>query len=207
MRIGDNNGGLIGPHRNDESQIAWLLIVIGFCITLALAYVTGELLNTPATAHVLCSLNGVIIGVVGVFPLIVLLHMLMRAQIPALVRFRESQIEFFTQIGFAFTRPRILLMAFAAGASEELLFRGVLQVWSSGFLPAWLAIISTNAIFGALHAKTPTYALIAGVVGGYLGVLFEISGDLITPILTHTVYDAVALEYTRQAVKIRARGL
>lgn len=206
MLRGENNGGLTGPHHRDDDPNAWLFVVVGFAVTLALAFTLGVLLEAPATTHIHFSIKGFVIGVAAAVPLIVLLHLLMQANQAALKRFRDSQIELFAQIGFTFTLPRIVLMALAAGVSEELLFRGVLQVWSSGFLPVWLAIFATNAIFGALHARTLGYALIAFAVGVYFGALFELTGDLLTPITAHALYDAVALEYTRRAVDVRKQA-
>ena len=55
-------------------------------------------------------------------------------------------------------------------------------------------------LFGALHARTILYAVIAGVVGVYFGVLMEVTDNLLTPVIAHGLYDAVALEYTRRAV-------
>lgn len=94
-------------------------------------------------------------------------------------------------------------MAIGAGVSEELLFRGVLQTWSDRFLPLAFAILATNVLFGALHARTVLYAVIAGFVGVYLGVVFEASGNLVAPIVTHALYDAVALELARRAMAAR----
>lgn len=48
--------------------------------------------------------------------------------------------------------------------------------------------------------RTALYALIAGGVGVYLTMIYFYTDNLITPITTHIVYDAVALEYTRRAI-------
>jgi hypothetical protein len=114
--------------------------------------------------------------------------------------FRKSQIKFFSEIGFSFTPPRIAAMAIAAGISEELLFRGVLQTWMTGFAPEAVAIIATNIIFGMMHMRTALYAFIAGLVGVYLGILYAATDNLLAPIAAHALYDAIALEYTRRAI-------
>ena len=56
--------------------------------------------------------------------------------------------------------------------------------------------------------RTVLYAIIAGLVGVYLGVLYEATGNLLAPMTAHALYDAVALEYTRRAIiNYRARGI
>ncbi|MHA7873533.1 MAG: CPBP family intramembrane glutamic endopeptidase, partial [Hyphococcus sp.] len=124
---------------------------------------------------------------------------------PALAEFRRSQIEFFSEIGFVFTPPRIVAMAIGAGVCEELLFRGVLQTWINGFAPVLIAIIVSNVVFGLLHMRTAMYAVIAGCVGAYFGALYALTDNLLTAIVAHGLYDAVALEYTRRAIAVFRR--
>jgi len=48
------------------------------------------------------------------------------------------------------------------------------------------------------------YALLAGVVGLYLGGLYLLTGNLLVPIVVHALYDVVALGYLRRAVSTPA---
>ena len=68
--------------------------------------------------------------------------------------------------------------------SEELLFRGVLHPLAG---PFW-----SNVLFGLAHFITPTYAVLAGLLGAYLGGLLELSENLLAPIITHGLYDFLA---------------
>jgi len=128
------------------------------------------------------------------------LKLFVQTEQPALKSFRESQIEFFASIGFEFTWIRIILMSIAAGVSEELLFRGVLQVACYTIMPVTGAIILTNIVFGLLHIRTVLYAVIAGTVGIYLGVLYAVTCNLFVVIICHGVYDVIAFAYTRSAI-------
>jgi membrane protease YdiL (CAAX protease family) len=78
-----------------------------------------------------------------------------------------------------------VLIALTAGVGEEILFRGVLQplcgIWGASLL------------FGLAHAITPTYAIVAGLIGGYLGWLVEWSDNLLPAIVVHSVYDFLAI--------------
>jgi membrane protease YdiL (CAAX protease family) len=85
------------------------------------------------------------------------------------------------------------VVAALAGIGEEALFRGVVQSALLGRLPGWAAVLVTAAAFGAAHALTLTYAVLAALVGAYLGWLHLASGNLLVPILAHALYDFVAL--------------
>ena len=52
-----------------------------------------------------------------------------------------------------------------------------------------------SAVFGLFHLVTPTYALLATIVGVYLGVCFAVTDNLLTVIVAHALYDFVALVY------------
>ena len=95
-----------------------------------------------------------------------------------------------------------------AGLGEELLFRGVFQAamvqWTGDFLPHshaaamvgdWIAIISVAIVFGLLHALNASYAVLATLMGLYLGWLWMATGNLAVPIVAHAVYDLLALAY------------
>ena len=89
----------------------------------------------------------------------------------------------------------LALLAALAGVSEEVLFRGVVQVALARVLPEAAALLTASVLFGLVHFATRTYAILAGVMGLYLGMLFLVQGNLLTPIITHALYDFVALVY------------
>lgn len=87
----------------------------------------------------------------------------------------------------------LLLLAILAGLCEEILFRGFLYGWISGF-DQGLAIIIANAAFGLAHLITPLYAFLAAIAGLYLTALLVVdpSPNLLIPITAHTTYDFIA---------------
>ncbi len=89
----------------------------------------------------------------------------------------------------------LVLLAALAGLAEEIFFRGVVQAGLAHVLPESVALLVASAAFGLAHFITPTYALLAGLAGLYLGGLFLLQGSLLVPILAHAIYDAVALHY------------
>ena len=176
-------------------------VITGTAFIAIVAFGASVLLGIPLLASIKGSALDIALGVIATAPLAVFLLWFMRTQITAFASFRESQIAFFSSIGFEFTWPRILLMAIAAGVCEELLFRGVLQTFADRYTPTIIAVVLTNVLFGLLHWRTALYALIAGVVGAYLGILFWITENLAAPIVAHALYDLMALYLTREAVR------
>ena len=86
-----------------------------------------------------------------------------------------------------------------AGFGEELLFRGFLQQliadWIGGPTGMWAGLAVGAVVFGLLHAITPMYAVVACLIGLYLGWLWLATGNLLAPITAHAVYDFFALIY------------
>jgi membrane protease YdiL (CAAX protease family) len=87
----------------------------------------------------------------------------------------------------------LALLAALAGVGEELLFRGLLQAGLMRVMPSYLALVCASALFGLAHFATSTYAIVAGLMGLYLGGIFLLQGNLLAPIVTHALYDFVAL--------------
>jgi membrane protease YdiL (CAAX protease family) len=90
-------------------------------------------------------------------------------------------------------RATLLLAAAAAGIGEEAVFRGVFQ---SACLPAFgpfVAVTVASILFGAFHCYTPTYAILAFILGIYLGWLALATGGIIAPAIAHALYDYAVL--------------
>ena len=177
-----------------------ILVMAGTTLLGLAAWGLSLLLGVSLGDHFAFNLQDALIGVAATLPLVFFLQAFVKSRQPVLAKFRDSQIAFFANIGFAFTPFRIALMAFGAGVAEELLFRGVFQTWLSSVSPVIVALVLSNIVFGLLHMRTVLYAVIAGGVGVYMGVIYLVTDNLLAPIVTHMLYDAVALEYTRRAI-------
>jgi uncharacterized protein len=107
-----------------------------------------------------------------------------------------------------FTCVAALGIGLAAGLGEELLFRGVIQTKlvdvllplsgaaSTAIVPVAVAILLSSLAFGALHAVTPVYVLLATLASIYFGyLLVAFDGNLTVPIVCHAFYDFGALVY------------
>jgi membrane protease YdiL (CAAX protease family) len=95
-------------------------------------------------------------------------------------------------------------IAMFAGFGEEMLFRGVIQnSVASLFEPDFGAVaglVAASLLFGVLHWLTLTYAILAALIGLYLGGLWIATGNLLVPAVVHAVYDFWVLVYL---IKIR----
>jgi uncharacterized protein len=98
---------------------------------------------------------------------------------------------------------QIVFIAASASITEEIFFRGAL-VPTAGVIVASLA-------FGALHLRAGFgWAMLAGVFGIALGIVFMASGSLTGPLLAHFAVDAIALFSARETsverISERTRG-
>lgn len=194
--------GDVLPNNDNAALIG---IFAGVPLIIAAAFGFSLASGAPFPGAFAWTLEGALIGLAATAPLCVLLLFFMRSRSAFIRRFRENQIADFSKVRFVFTPTRILLIALGAGVSEEILFRGVLQGYATERAPVALAVIGPNIIFGLLHARSALYAWIAGAVGCWLGAIYWLSGNLLAPIIAHTLYDIVALEVTRHAIAAQPR--
>ncbi len=168
---------------------------LGF-LGVALAWMGGVELRSQLDI----SQGAVLRGVVACVPMLLLLVVLMRSRWAPVVEMRQ-QIESLVRELFARSNYfELAVISASAGVGEEVLFRGALQPWLSQYTPAALAVVIVSLLFGLVHAMSPTYFLIATVVGGYFGWLALAYGDLVAPMVAHGVYDFVALVVVQRKV-------
>lgn len=139
------------------------------------------------------SLAGVVWGVGGAVPLVLLYLALDNWDIAPLRRIRGILVGFFRPLLLCCSWVDIVGVACLAGLGEEAFFRGFLQDAIATGLPWWAALLLASLLFGVLHAVTFTYFVLATIMGAMLGGLYLLSGDLLAPILAHALYDLVVL--------------
>ena len=92
----------------------------------------------------------------------------------------------------------IVLLAVLAGIGEELLFRGVVQVWLAERAPLWLALAAASVLFGVGHWLSASYAILASLIGAYLAswidwraafIVMGIAGIALAPVMLLVVRD------------------
>ncbi|OGK95135.1 MAG: hypothetical protein A3I14_11825 [Candidatus Rokubacteria bacterium RIFCSPLOWO2_02_FULL_73_56] len=84
----------------------------------------------------------------------------------------------------------VLVIGVLAGTAEELFFRGYMQTRLAERLRPALAVVATSAAFGLLHLEW-LHALLAFLLGLYLGWITELSGSALPAIVCHVINNAL----------------
>jgi membrane protease YdiL (CAAX protease family) len=158
-----------------------------------LAFVLSYWWDVPLLPGLYWDPSAQLLGIFASLPLLVLFVLCLRWPIGPLKGIARFCREVIGPLFASCTWYELAGIALLAGLGEELLFRGVLQVAVSRWLGPATALIAVSVLFGLLHSMTPAYAVIAGLMGFYLGCLWIGTGNLLVPILAHALYDFVAL--------------
>ncbi len=185
-------GGGIKTSR--AANITLLAIVFeGTLLVLALAI--GWLLDRSPVKLVGLRWSGLVWGVVATFPLVLAVWWSARTEWPPIHRFIQRVEEKIFPLVGNLSRTGIVLISGMAGIAEEFMFRGVIQPGLAGPYGTTVALMVTSVLFGAAHLVTVTYAMIAALMGLYLGWIAIVSDNLLVPIIAHALYDFWALTY------------
>lgn len=140
-------------------------------------------------------------GLAACVPLIVLLVLLMHAGWQPLVQVKREVVAIVGELFAQSSWMELALISLAAGIGEEILFRGALQGGLANWTNPWLALSVVSLLFGLVHALSTAYFVLATLMGFYLGWMAMAYSDLIAPIVTHALYDFVALVLVQQEAK------
>ena len=158
-----------------------------------IAVLLSLLLGLPLLDWVRPTASAVFWGVVFTAPLLVGLWAARRSRWPALATLFEEIEQTVVPLFAGTSVAELALISLLAGVGEEALFRGVMQSALAGPLGTVLALLATSTVFGLVHYVTRTYAVMAGAIGLYLGVLALAFDSLVVPIIVHALYDFLAL--------------
>jgi hypothetical protein len=134
-------------------------------------------------------------GVVACLPLLVVFLLCVRWPVGPLVRIKQLSEEFIHDWFSSCTLFQLALISLLAGIGEEMLFRGVIQETLSEWINPVMGIALASLLFGLMHPITPFYIILAALMGAFLGWLFVTTGNLLPAIITHGLYDFLALTY------------
>lgn len=98
-------------------------------------------------------------------------------------------------------RSDAILLALASGMAEEMLFRGALQ-------PA-VGLFWASLIFGACHflprKELALWSVYAVAMGFAFGWLFEWTGQLLAPVVAHSIVNGINLPRLARRFEMRSR--
>ncbi len=154
----------------------------------------GWVANIDPFEHIYFSETALAYGVIGTLPLFLMFLSLEKLQGDSVVKIRKLLLNTLGPGLHSYHWSDLLILAAIAGISEELLFRGVIQPWIENSWGLTTGLIASNIVFGLVHAVTPLYAVLAALVGIYLGLSLDYSGDrnLLIPVIIHGFYDFLA---------------
>jgi uncharacterized protein len=170
------------------------------------AFAIGGLAGVPPFGRFRLDAEAVGYGIAATLPLLGLLRWCLRTDwgpMRRLVRLIEAHL---TPYLAGASAGGIVLLSLMAGIGEEVLFRGVIQAGLAERLPTWLALGIAALLFGVAHWLTMTYAVLAALIGAYLGMLFLVTDNLLVPAVTHALYDVAALSILVRLKPEAARG-
>jgi len=163
----------------------------GALVLVALA--VGAMTGVAPFATLEWNARGLAAGMAATAPLLLGLWWCLHTRLPPVARLVRMVEERIAPLFAGSSPAEIVLVAGLAGLGEETLFRGVVQTALLDRCPTWAAVGISATLFGLAHFLSATYAVMAALVGAYLGWLHLASGNLLVPIVAHAVYDLVAL--------------
>jgi membrane protease YdiL (CAAX protease family) len=183
---------------DSDADLRWQALLLGVVFEggmALLALFLGWLLGQPALETFHWSLAAVAVGAVASVPMLALFLGIERWPVGPLARIRRFLDETIVPLFGRCSLVELALISLLAGVGEEMLFRGVIQAATSRWLGWAAALLIASALFGLLHPITRTYIVLAAALGAYLGGVWLLSGNLLTVIVTHALYDFVVLVY------------
>ena len=164
-----------------------------------LAVALGSLLRHPPVEAIAWNLDDASIGGIAVLPLVLIVWLCVRSGWKPF----QDMLRLVDEVVLPLFQPcrlwELAAIAAFAGLGEEMLFRGVIQnVIADQFIEpigATIGCLGAALLFGLLHWATPAYAVLASLIGLYLGWLWIATGNLLVPAVVHALYDFWALVY------------
>jgi membrane protease YdiL (CAAX protease family) len=162
---------------------------------LVFAVLWGWLFHRSALLDLHWSLTSALIGSVATIPPFLFFFWSLNSGQHVCSRHKQLMESLLRPILGNWSVLQLFAISLVAGISEEAFFRGAIQGSLSDRVGMSLALVLASLLFGAAHLITWTYAIIAALIGAYLGLLWIWTGNLLTPMVTHAVYDFAALVY------------
>jgi membrane protease YdiL (CAAX protease family) len=194
MQQSDDDPSTEQPWLDERHRVLFLIVGVegGF---IGLALLVGWFTDTPPLGSFKWSAFGALVGLAATVPLVALFYLVIRWPVGPLARIKQFSELILRPMLRSCTVIDLVGISVLAGLGEEMFFRAALQGSLQHWLAVWLAVLISSVFFGLLHAVTPTYALLAGCIGVYLGVVWYYTDNLLVVTIAHALYDFLALLY------------
>jgi membrane protease YdiL (CAAX protease family) len=158
-----------------------------------LAFLLGYWPGPDAEEHFHFSWSAVAYGGLAAGPPLLILLFIDHFPIGPLRKVKDISEEFLRPILRNCKWPDFFLLSALAGFCEELFFRGWMQPFFAQWMPHWGGNLLVGFFFACCHAITPAYFIIAWLISLYFGGILLWTDNLLAPMVTHGLYDLVAL--------------
>jgi len=169
------------------------------CLTelalLGLAWLLSRIFGWSLLNHIKWNGFDFGLGLAAVAPIAASFSWMLKSTSPSPAVIRQFLEHVVRPIFGAWSISQLAIISIFAGICEEVLFRGVIQGGLTRVVGTAGAIVVSSIAFGLAHPINRPYVVAATAIGVYFGVLFAVTGNLLTPIVTHAVYDFCALIY------------
>lgn len=165
-----------------------------------IAVALGWFLPTPPWRQIHWTWTAAAWGIAASVPLLAAMFALRRLRAGPFGRLNRVVDQVIVPLFAGCSLADFALISLVGGLGEELLFRGLIQAVLVSWFGVAVGIGLASLLFGLAHIITPTYALLATIIGVYFGGLALYTNDLLAPIVTHAVYDFAALGYLTRRV-------
>ncbi len=173
------------------SFVPWALLVEGSLIAVAL--VLSWIFDQPPLGEFALEPSAIAWGIAATVPMLLLFFVIRAIPWRILARLRSIVDRQVLPLFRGWSVWDLASLSLVAGVAEEMLFRGVIQdVIARGTGPLW-ALLIASVIFGAVHTITPAYAVVATLLGLWLGGVYLYTGNLLAAMIAHALYDFLAL--------------
>ncbi len=170
-----------------------LIVLVVEAVLAAVGLVVGRWIGTPILEDARVDLRSGVLALAATLPLVAFVFWGMRTKLAFFARlqelFRETLIPLFSSCSLL----ELLLISIMAGIGEEVFFRAFLQGSLGRVVNPWIALAVVSAVFGVVHMVSIGYAIFAGLLGAYLGMLLLLTGNLFVPVAVHALFDFVAI--------------
>jgi membrane protease YdiL (CAAX protease family) len=175
-------------------RIVWIGVAFEGGLAL-LALLLGWILGQPPLQKIHWSNQDAIWGLAACVPMLAVFIICVRWPVGPLVRIKQFSEEFIREWFAECSLLDLAVISLLAGIGEEMLFRGVIQESLTEWLNPLTGIVLASLLFGLMHPITPFYIVMAAGMGAFLGWIFILTENLLPIIITHGLYDFLALAY------------
>jgi uncharacterized protein len=185
-----------GPENGQPSRDVIIILAVFFELSLApFSLFLGWLMGHNPLEGFKWSLTDALWGVAAAVPLIALFVTMLTWPVGPLARVKRFCEQEVVPLFAKSYWSELAMVSLSAGVGEEMLFRGVFQASFTTWLGLAWGLVLASMLFGLLHPISLPYIVIAAILGFYLGAVWIRTGNLLTVIVTHTLYDFAALGF------------